>query len=291
MDLVCYLSNFVVLGIEVTDTESGGWVRNKISLNIKGLCVEIYQDPEIIKAKKSELKGQFIESTKLIVKDINENDIENVVEIVKKISNILSFAVCSEVRFYGWHIKETYRSHMWNVRARYCWSRPPFCCVEATHIKILIETCFESYSEIHEKRSMPVVIDLLNIPEVDNLPIELKLATLFILLENLKSTYAKSKNYKYKDGNYWTVDNKKYSFQILLTEMFNEVGIDFNLKEIKSLRNEIIHSGLSQLSYEQLLSSYAICRDIVTEYILRLIGYKGKFSPYEGRGLQLKIIA
>lgn len=291
MDLVCYLSNFLVSGIEVTDTKNGGFVRNKISLNVAGLNIEIYQDPEFINAKKSELQGQFLESTQLIVKGIDEGDIERVVDIVQKISNLLSFAVCSEVRFYSWHLKDAYRSRVWNVRARYCYFRPPFCCAETSHIKKLIETCFDSYSDLHEKRSMSVVIDLLNIPEVDNLPIELKLATLFILLENLKSTYAKSKNYKYKKGAYWTGDNSKYSFQTLLTEMFNEVGINIDLKQIKNLRNEIVHSGLSQLLYDDQFSAYAICRDIVTEYILRLIGYSGEFSPYESRGLKPKQIA
>ncbi|BCV50601.1 hypothetical protein [Shewanella algae] len=291
MELVCYLSNLLVMGIETTDTETGGWVRNKISLTVAGLRIDIYQEPEFINAKKSELRGQFIESTKLIVKDIDENDIDYAVAVVKKISNLLSFATCSEVSFYGWNIKGTHRSHMWSVRARYCYFRPPFCCVDTSLIKMLIETCFDSYSEIHEQRDLNVVVDLLNTPEVNNLQVELKLATLFILLENLKSSYAKSSGYKYKDGFYWSVDNKKYFFQSLLLEMFKAVGMDVNLKKIKNLRNEIIHSGLSQLPYDEQLAIYANCRDIVTEYILRLVGYKGEFSPYESRGLHLKKIA
>lgn len=280
-----------MLGIEATDTESGGWVRNKISLSVAGLSIDIYQDPEFINAKKSELRGQFLKSTKLVVKDISENDIGDVVEIVKRISYLLSFATCSEVIFYAWNIEGTKKSHVWSVRGKYYYFRPPFCCVDTSHIKKLVEHCFDAYSEAYEQRSLNVVVDLLNTPEVNNLQIELKLATLFILLENLKSSYAKSKGYEYKRGFYWSVNNEKYNFQTLLLEMFNSASMEVSLTRIKNLRNEIIHSGLSHLSFDEQFLIYANSRDIITEYILRLIGYKGCFSPYESRGMNVKKIA
>ncbi|MDW1996245.1 hypothetical protein R7R34_12200 [Vibrio sp. 299] len=291
MNLVCYLSNFLVLGIETTSTETGGWVRNKICLSIAGLNVEIVQEPEFINARKSDLRGQFLESTKLIVKNIDESDIDSVVEVVEKISVLLSFATCSEVSFYAWNIEGTNKSHIWATRGKYYYFRPPFCCVDISHIKHLIESCFDTYSTLYEQRSLNVVVDIFNTPEVNNLQIELKLATLFILLENLKSSYAKCKGYKYKNGSYWSESNEKYYFQTLLYEMFSSVGMEVGLKEIKNLRNEIIHSGLSHLPYDEQRRIYATCRDLVTEYILRLIGYKGIFNPYESRGVQPKIIA
>ncbi|BCD95907.1 hypothetical protein [Marinagarivorans cellulosilyticus] len=291
MNLVCYLSNFLALGIETTDAKAGGWVRNKICLSVAGLAIEIHQEPDFINAKKSDLKGQFIESTKLVVKGIKEQDVEHVVDVVQKISVLLSFAICSEVRFYSWNIEGTNKSHVWNVRGAYHYFRPPFCCANSSHIKQLVEYSFDTYSEIYEKRALNVVVDLLNTPEVKNLQIELKLATLFVLLENLKSSYAKSKSYKYKSGYYWTSSNEKYYFKTLLQEMFESVSMEVSLTEIKNLRNEIVHSGLSHLSHDEQFSIYATCRDIVTEYFLRLIKYKGSFDTYESRCMRSKEIA
>ncbi|WP_181872837.1 hypothetical protein [Billgrantia montanilacus] len=291
MELVCYLSNFLVIGTEATDTKGGGWIRNKIPLSVAGLSIEIYQEPEFINAKKSELSGQFVESSRLIVKNVSGSDVEYVVEVVRKISYLLSFAICSEVIFYGWSLEGAHRSKFWSARGKYCYFRPPFCCVDTSRIKDLVEDCFDSYSKVFDKRDLNVVIDLFNTPEVSNLQIELKLATLFILLENLKSSYARSRGYVYKGGYYWSKDGKRYSFQSLLVEMFYSVGMSVSLKKIKNLRNEIIHSGLSQLSFEDQFSIYGSCRDMVTEYILRLVEFKGDFSLYEGRGLHSKKIS
>ncbi len=290
MELVCYLSNFLAVGIETTEKEKGGWIRNKIPLSVAGLNIEIIQDPKFININQTELRGQFVESTKLIVKNVDESNLEPVLTIVKNISNLLSFATSSEVCFYGWSIDGTQQSHQWSVRARYCSFRAPFCCVDTSNIKMLIETCYESYSQIHQPRALNVVVNMLNTPEVNNLQLELKLATMFILLENLKSTYADSKGYKFK-GCYKTVDNKNYTFESLLLEMFCVVKMDVSLTKIKSLRNEIIHSGLSKVSIDEKVAIYADCRDIVTEYFLRLIGFKGDFSPYESLGLHSKTIA
>ncbi|PTQ05439.1 hypothetical protein CWO33_23445 [Vibrio splendidus] len=289
MNLICYLSNFLALGIDTTDTDTGGWVRNKICLSVSGLTIELHQEPELINAKKSELKGEFVESTKLVVKDIKEEDIDYVTGVVHKISNLLSFAVCSEVSFYAWNIEGTNRSRVWSVRGAYNYFRPPFCCVDTSGIQRLVECSFETYSELYEERALNVVVDLLNTPEVKNLQLELKLATLFVLLENLKSTYAKSKGYKYKNGFYFSPSNKKYVFITLLQEMFESVNMEVDLKEIKNLRNEIIHSGLSHLSHHEQLSIYGTCRDMVTEYFLRLIGYKDGFDTYVSRCMQSKL--
>ncbi|RBP84250.1 hypothetical protein EBI01_05590 [Marinomonas rhizomae] len=290
MNLVCYLSNFVVSGIEITETKTGGYVRNKISFSVAGLSIEIYQAPEFINAKKSDLKGQFVKSTKLVVKNIEEDDRERALGVVDRISVLLSFAICSEVSFYAWNIEGNNRARTLNVRGKYHYFRPPLSCVDTSDIKHLIESCFDIYFNVYRERDLNVVVDLLNTPEINNFQLELKLATLFILLENLKSSYAKVKGLKYNQGNYFSSDEKKYTFQSLLKEMFNSVDMDVNLKDIKNLRNEIIHSGLSHLSYANQYSIYATCRDVITEYILRLIGYKGCFSLYESRGVQWKEI-
>jgi len=52
------------------------------------------------------------------------------------------------------------------------------------------------------------------------------------------------------------------------------------LRRITNLRNEIIHFGLSRKPYTSLRKNYDFCHDIVREYLLRLLGYKGEYLIY-----------
>lgn len=49
------------------------------------------------------------------------------------------------------------------------------------------------------------------------------------------------------------------------------------LKRIIKLRNEIIHSGLSRLSFSSKISLYNRGHDIIREYLLRLLNYQGRY--------------
>ena len=57
-----------------------------------------------------------------------------------------------------------------------------------------------------------------------------------------------------------------------------------------SLGNEIIHSGVSELSFEEQEEIYGECQDIAREYLLRSWGYSGDFQLYGGRGMSTKRI-
>jgi hypothetical protein len=52
------------------------------------------------------------------------------------------------------------------------------------------------------------------------------------------------------------------------------------LKRIVKLRNEIIHSGLSQRSHPQGWVMYEKIHDLLREYILRLLGFHGTYLVY-----------
>ncbi len=136
-----------------------------------------------------------------------------------------------------------------------------------------------------------VAIDLFVLAETHSLPLELKLATMFILLENLKSTFANEQGYDFKDGRYRKASGKPWSFKALLFDMFKVVGMSStNLSAIVNLRNEIIHSGMSQTSHNHQEGIYDSCQDLIREYFLRLLGYTGNFRLYSGCGMTPKRI-
>ncbi len=63
-----------------------------------------------------------------------------------------------------------------------------------------------------------------------------------------------------------------------------------NLSAIVKLRNEIIHSGISQISFEHQKEIYDNCQDLIREYFLRLLGYTGDFRLYSSHGMTTKRI-
>ena len=76
---------------------------------------------------------------------------------------------------------------------------------------------------------------------------------------------------------------EKYQFEALLLEMLRSVNMHREVTPIINLRNEIIHSGLSQTSHTQQWRMYEHVQDLVREYLIRLLCYHGEFLTYAER--------
>jgi hypothetical protein len=145
-----------------------------------------------------------------------------------------------------------------------------------------------------------VVIELFNLAENHEQPIELRLATIFILLENLKATYATQKKYHRDNATYYKTlkdkENRKkgLGFKKILREMFSCIGMkDETLSDLNSvviLRNDIIHTALSEKTFNEQYKIYTDCRNLIAEYLLRLLVFKGSFNLFNERGIGKKII-
>ena len=121
---------------------------------------------------------------------------------------------------------------------------------------------------------------------------------MFVALENLKGTYAKSKGIPYHGGYFRKADGQqclnlsrapKYSFEELLELMFKEKGIKKGLKRIITLRNDIIHSAISKRPFNSQLKTYEACHEIIRKYILRLLEFNGSYQSYENPNSLIKI--
>lgn len=104
----------------------------------------------------------------------------------------------------------------------------------------------------------------------------LKLATMFILLENLQSSYAREQGYAFKGGRWKNPNGDRPGFRALLEEMLagENMGSPY-LGAVVKLRNEIIHSGVSELPFDEQEEIYCACQDISREYLLRAWGGDG----------------
>jgi len=162
--------------------------------------------------------------------------------------------------------------------------RPTLDICDGASIKSFVEQTFPNFVSLEESRKLNVVIDYLLQAERQNQPTECRLIFAFVLLENLKDTYAKKRGFLYHKG-YFRKDKdkpngEKYSFMALLDLMFREVEMKPELESVKSLRNEIIHSGLSHLPHNEQRAMYEKIHDILREYILRLLGFHGNYCVY-----------
>lgn len=291
MDVICYLSNLPLSGITVTDKPDGSWVRNNIPLSAFGYSMLITQNMDVLKSKQSELHGQFIQTSQVLINDVkSSSDME---EKINMLAEMLSFATNSQVGFIGWECikgetKDRFSGRRWTISGCYSAFRPPFCLVSSTEVVHFIESCWQAFSKLRRPRKLNVAIDLFTIPDAKQLPLELKLATTFILLENLKASYADGV-YSFKSGFYRDSDGKSVGYARLVKQMFEQVGMP-EADTWVNLRNEIIHSGLCTLGPEDIHKQYSLCRDAITEYLLRLLGYQGKFFLYSDRGITSKNI-
>jgi hypothetical protein len=286
-DLTGFLLNCFIGGESGTVQSDGHWIRDKIELSFGERDITIIQKPEIITAKASEYRGRAVPTTTVVVHNVQVEERETVLDLLQGLTYLLSFATCSEVALYRWeHQDSPPLKERWSVVARTGYFRPPFDIHDGTVIRTYLERVWQEYFRLEETRKLRVAIDHFVLAETRSLPLELKLATMFILLENLKSTFADEQGYAFQSGSYRKASGEKWSFRALLSDMFKKVGMSSpNLSTIVDLRNEIIHSGISQTSYDHQEKIYDGCQDLVREYFLRLLGYTGDFRLYSGRGM------
>jgi len=176
------------------------------------------------------------------------------------------------------------------VVAKTAYFRPVLHTLNGHVVKEYLELVWPAYFKLEKLRKLRVAFDYFVSAEALSLPLELKLATMFVLFENLKATFASERGYRFEKGYYRKPSGQRWTFELLLKEMFCKVGMNPSLDEIIDLRNEIIHSGISQMSYDEQYRIYGKCQDIAREYLLRLLDFSGSFFLYSGRGMTKKTI-
>ncbi len=283
------LTNCLVVGEEFTETETHR-VRNLIRLNLGGFDIELHQYPDVISNRQNYV-GTQVQSTSVWIRDLKKEDFERAENIVHDISEILSFACASQIRKYGYEYSEAAPPGRYHLMvpgvARFF--RPIIWSQMGDVVRDFIEKIWPKYHELRDKRQLHIVIDLLALTQMEGIPQELQLMMSFTALENLKSTYAKSQGIDFVEGWFRKISTPpksdprkepRYSFEELLVQMLSQKGINRSLDKVIELRNEIIHSGISEISFEDQLDILGFSQDLIREYLLRLLGFTGKYQAY-----------
>lgn len=291
------VANCLMGGDSITHT-GDSWIRDLVAFDCGGYQFKFRQKPEVINRNFDQYKGTFFETTEVTVADVAEDKVQEVKTAIERICWLLSFAgTCQVVPFEYEYPNGSGLTHTFAVLGAAQYFRPVFAISDGTQVKSFVEQTYNQYASLEQPRKLNVIFHYLNQAEAPAQPMEIKLVLVFVALESLKHTFAHSKKITYADGAFrrpeWKYGErgKTYSFKKLVEMMLEEVGMAHDLASAINLRNDLIHSGLSMEPYNVQSELYADVHDLIREYLLRLLGYRGRYSPYafERRGVSAEI--
>ena len=152
-------------------------------------------------------------------------------------------------------------------------------------IRKFVDQTYPQFKALENARSLKVVIDYMLQAARPGLPMECRLVFLSVLLENMKQTYGTQLQFAFKGGKFVDpVTKARLGFQDMMNLMFSAVGMAPGLQPLVDLRNEVLHTGVASLTHAQQKLQYDAATDLIREYLLRLLGFKGNFdvSPTGG---------
>lgn len=275
----------------------GSWVRGLIRLKIEGRQLEIKQQPWVIEDMAwSKLRGQRRHTTNIAVLDTPEAARAEANRIAEGIAQLLCFATASEVAVAGWqHEIGTKTLLRRSVGGGINYFIPVIETSDGTEVRRFLESVWGTFIQEETLRNLPAVFHYLALSEREDTPVELKLAMLLIVLEQLKHSFAVSNCYVFiapwfhVPGTTKATRKSKRNFEKLLKDMFGSVGMGPSLASIVDLRNEILHSGLSARPFDELTVMEGDILAVIREYLLRLLGYTGSYYTGQNGGVRAVI--
>lgn len=282
-DLRAHVANCLIGGEGITDLGKGSSIRNTVTLTCEGRKFIVTQQKDVIKKPASYFTGHLSETTQILVPNVAKSAIPKVLTTIDRICWLLSFACQSKVVCYGHDYPAEALGVRRSVMGTTRFFRPVFDIRDGAVIRKFIDQTYPAYTQLEKSRTLNVAIDYLLQAERESLPTECRLIFALVLLENLKHTYAVSEGIPFIKGFFRIGPSPKdatISFKAMLTRMFKAVGMTPALDDIVSLRNSIVHSGISGLTHHANWEAYEQIQDVVREYLLRLLGFKGSYALY-----------
>jgi hypothetical protein len=244
-----------------------------------------------------EMHGKFCETTVVTVENVSETNLQQTLEEIRSICWLLSFACQSKIVCHGYDLLDADQSgQRLDVTGVVRCFRPAFEIHDSQSIKQFVEQTFANYETLKITRKLREVIHYSIQSDMPELVSEAKLVLLFVMIENLKHSFASAVQIPYISGFFrkppqpCTKKSGRYSFEELVNMMMQAVGMNVSLSAIIDLRNKIIHSGLTGLAATQQLNEQEILHDLVREYLLRLLGYQGSYFTYSSQGMNTATI-
>lgn len=222
----------------------------------------------------------------ILVENVGPHQLTATMEAIERICWLLAFATQSQVACEGHSYPDGTPHQILNTIHRPGQNADAVIePADGAAIRKFVDQAYPRFKALESARSLRVVIDYMLQAARPGLPMECKLVFLSVLLENLKHTYGTQQQYAFRSGKF--VDpatNASLSFKVMMTRMFGAEGMAPSLKPLVDLRNEVLHTGVASLTHAQQKLQYDAATDLIREYLLRLLGFRGAFlvSPTGG---------
>ncbi len=227
----------------------------------------------------------------IIVENVAPGQTKATMETIERICWLLSFATQSHVACYGYDYPDgsshKVRKGMYRAGQNV---DPVIDPADGSAIRMFVDQAYPQFKTLEGARSLKVVIDYMLQAARPGLPMECRLVFLSVLLENMKQTYGTQSRFAFKRGKFVDPDTKDpLSFQKMMSRMFGSEGMTPNLRSLVDLRNDVLHTGVVNMTIQQQKAQHDAVTDLIREYLLRLLGFKGTFNV-SGTGGSVKTI-
>lgn len=271
-NLRAYVMNSKVQGESFSEEVDGKGIRDTSVFTCEGQRFILQTKPEQL--------------AEILVENVAPERVPATMEAIERICWLLALATQSQVACYGHNYPDGSPHKVLNSIHRPGQEADHVINpADGTAIRKFVDQTYPQFKALESARSLKVVIDYMLQAARPGLPMECKLVFLSVLLENLKHTYGTHLQYAIKGGKFVDpVTKTRLGFQDMMNLMFSAVGMAPGLQPLVDLRNEVLHTGVASLTHAQQKLQYDAATDLIREYLLRLLGFKGNFdvSPTGG---------
>jgi hypothetical protein len=299
--------NLIGHGEQVTGRKNG-WSRDKFCFTLDEHNVTIKQRKTVLNLHGSDVRGRQIASS--IITVTKAPSFEDGIALIEDLCWLLSFATQSSVAAYEFSMgkRKTFRP----VSGVFNRWRPPFGSGVGKLSDFITQT-WPNYRRFSGLRPISAFIHMIDASDISDGVLESKITASMQCLESIKSYFALTEGPQFgiredKSGRFVDARGRESNFETLLTLTLQEVGMSLppSFDKIKKLRNALIHRGFiretdnvtryifGQLSggamHNAMFEVMEEVQDVLREYLLRLLGYRGQYWAYSNSGRTCKTI-
>jgi hypothetical protein len=282
-DFIANIANCPLIGEHITRFDDRSWCRNIIDLRLGRTRARLIEKPAVARTH-TEHEGKRLHTTDLVFAGLPTSRRAWAVEASADVGWLLAFAGMRPTAVFGWvhgAAGESFGLTMGPIH----YSHPIVDFSDGAAVRHFIESCWPNYRHLRKARKLRQVFHQLVQTNMPDQPVEYRLLGAVVVLESLKATYARAKGIPYLKNAFRHPTGpgknqaraRRFEFGELLALMFADVGMQPRLRRLISVRNEIVHFGLSRRPFPRLYKYYGRIQDLIREYLLILLGFRGEY--------------
>jgi len=306
--LEVFIINLFMIGEDFSTYNSSRRCRDTTTIQCDGFTFKFKQID--ISLKQQDFLNQTKITTKITIENVEKEQVERILEIIDNICWLLSFTQQTPICRHGYKIS-SYEN--W-ITCKGVHINPINNIIEnsGNEIRQFLEQTYPIFQKLKYCRQLTVVFSYLCEAQRNPLALEASLILHYVLIENLKHTFALDNQYEYSGQyfihknfphlenppqdieNYWPPKGKRKKYihkvhgQVTSTEMTLRMFETANLNRVDispllTKRHKMIHEGIllpfGDINYsKQALEDLHNVSDLLRYYLLTLLNYKGSYS-------------